>query len=84
MQYLQPYVYQVIREIIEKRKADKKVPVVAIRNEVHSQIISDIKATIDELEIAGLIAHSHNVNGIELYRRGENADDSTFQNLQIR
>lgn len=84
MQYLQPYVYQVIREIIEKRKADMKVPVVAIRHEVHNMIIADVMMTIKELEAAGLIAHSQNVNGIELYRRGENADDSTFQNLHIR
>lgn len=84
MQYLQPYVYQVIREIIEKRKADMKAPVVAIRHEVHNMIIADVMTTINELEAAGLIAHSQNVNGIELYRRGENADDSTFQNLHIR
>lgn len=84
MQYLQPYVYQVIREIIEKRKADMKVPVVAIRHEVHNMIIADVMTTINELEAAGLIVHSQNVNGIELYRRGENADDSTFQNLHIR
>lgn len=81
MQYLQPYVYQVIREIIEKRKADKKVPVVAIRNEVQSQIIADVMATIEELEAAGLVAHSHNINGIELYRDIAKDDNLISQNL---
>lgn len=81
MQYLQPYVYQVIREIIEQRKKDKKVPYVAIRNDVHSKIISDIMETIGELECAGLVAHSHNVNGIELYRDVAEDDNPTLQNL---
>lgn len=81
MQYLQPYVYQVIREIIEKRKADKKVPVVAIRNEVQSQIIADVMATIEELEAAGLVSHSHNINGIELYRDIAKDDNLISQNL---
>lgn len=75
MQYLQPYVYQVIREIIEKRKTDKKAPYVAMRNAVHSQIISDIKDTIAELETDGLLAHSENVNGIELYRVEKDIDN---------
>lgn len=81
MQYLQPYVYQVIREIIEQRKEDKKAPYVAIRNDVHSKIISDIMETIGELEAAGLVAHSHNINGIELYRDVVEGDNSTLQNL---
>lgn len=81
MQYLQPYVYQVIREIIEQRKKDKKVPYVAIRNDVHSKIISDIMETIGELECASLVAHSHNVNGIELYRDVAEDDNPTLQNL---
>ena len=33
--------------------------------------------TIGELESAGLVAHSHNVNGIELYR--DVAEDDNFQ-----
>lgn len=81
MQYLQPYVYQVIREIIEKRKKDKKAPYVAIRNDVHSKIISDIIETIGELEAAGLVAHSHNINGIELYRDIAKDDNLISQNL---
>lgn len=81
MQYLQPYVYQVIREIIEKRKKDKKAPYVAIRNDVHSKIISDIMETIGELEAAGLVAHSHNINGIELYRDIAKDDNLISQNL---
>lgn len=81
MQYLQPYVYQVIREVIERRKNDKKAPYVAIRNDVHSRIISDIMETIGELEAAGLVAHSHNVNGVELYRDVAEDDSSTLQNL---
>lgn len=68
MLYLQPYVYQLIKELVKQRKVDKKVPYVAIRNELHSKIISDIKETIDELEAGGLVAHSENINGIELYR----------------
>lgn len=81
MQYLQPYVYQVIREIIEQRKKDKKAPYVAIRNDVHSKIISDIMETIGELETAGLVAHSHNINGIELYRDIAKDDNLISQNL---
>lgn len=81
MQYLQPYVYQVIRELIEKRKQEHKVPVVVIRNDVHSKIISDIIETIDELEAAGLVAHSHNINGIELYRDIAKDDNLISQNL---
>lgn len=68
MQYLQPYVYQIIKELVKQRKVDNKVPYVAIRNELHSKIISDIKETIEELEAGGLVAHSENINGIELYR----------------
>lgn len=75
MQYLQPYVYQVIREIIEKRKTDKKAPYVALRNVVHSQIISDIKDTIAELEADGMLSHGENVNGIELYRIEKEIDN---------
>lgn len=81
MQYLQPYVYQVIRELLEERKRERKAPCVAIRNEVHGKIISDIMETIGELEAAGLVAHSHNINGIELYRDVANDDKSTLQNL---
>lgn len=53
----------------------------AIRNDVHSKIISEIMETIGELESAGLVAHSHNVNGIELYRDVAEDDNSTLQNL---
>lgn len=81
MQYLQPYVYQVIREIIEQRRNNKKVPCVAIHNDVMSRIISDIRETIGELESAGLVAHSQNVNGIELYRDIAEDEKSTLQNL---
>ena len=37
--------------------------------------------TIGELECAGLVAHSHNVNGIELYRDVAEDDNPTLQNL---
>lgn len=74
MKYLQPYVYQVIRELVQKRKNDKVAPYVATRNEVHAKILSDIKSTIDELEADGLVSHGENINGIELYR----AKDETY------
>lgn len=74
MKYLQPYVYQVIREMIDKRKTDKIAPYVANRNEVCAKIISDIKETISELEAERLVAHSENINGIELYRVEKDID----------
>lgn len=79
MQYLQPYVYQMIRELVEQRRTDMKVPYVAIRNELHAKIMSDIKETIDELETAGLVAHSENINGIELYRTEKEMESEDFK-----
>lgn len=68
MQYLQPYLYQVIREAIECRRMSKKFPYLAIHNEIMSRINADMKATIDEMEADGILGHSENINGIYMYR----------------
>lgn len=68
MEYLQPYVYNVIRDVLKEREEQHKAPVVAIHNEVVKRILEDIKCTISEMESDGVVAHCENVNGIYLYR----------------
>lgn len=68
MEYLQPYVYNVIRHVLKEREEQHKAPVVAIHNEVVKRILEDIKFTISEMEADGVVAHCKNVNGIYLYR----------------
>lgn len=68
MEYLQPYVYNVIRDVLKEREVQHKAPVVAIHNEVIKRILEDIKCTISEMEVDGVLAHCENVNGIYLYR----------------
>ncbi len=68
MEYLQPYVYNVVRSIIKERQESGKFPYVAIHNDILRKIHEDIMVTISEMETDGVIAHSENVNGIYLYR----------------
>lgn len=68
MEYLQPYVYNVIRDILKEREEQRVSPVVAIHNEVVKRILEDVKCTISEMEADGVVAHCENVNGIYLYR----------------
>lgn len=68
MDYLQPYVYNVIRAIQKEREKQHRAPVVAIHNEVVKRILEDVRVTISEMEADGVVTHCENVNGIYLYR----------------
>lgn len=68
MEYLQPYVYNVIRAVLKERDEARKSPVVAIHNEIVKRVLEDVRVTISEMESDGVVAHSENVNGIYLYR----------------
>lgn len=68
MEYLQPYVYNIIRDILKEREEQHKSPVVAIHNEVAKRVLDDVRNTISEMEADGVVAHGENINGIYLYR----------------
>ncbi len=68
MEYLQPYVYNVIRALLREREISHTVPIVASHHEVLKRVLDDVRNTISELEDDGVLGHSENVNGIFLYR----------------
>lgn len=75
MEYLQPYIYNIVRSIIKERQKSGKFPYVAMHNEVMRKIHEDVAATISEMETDCVIAHSENVNGIYLYRVNKELDN---------
>ncbi len=75
MKHLHPYLYEIIHDLVQKRMAEKKVPYVAIANEVMATVRADVLASLDEMEDEGLITHSQNVNGIALYRTLKQKED---------
>lgn len=75
MEYLQPYIYNVVKDVIKKRMDDAKFPYVAIQTEVMRIVREDIIASIRELEEDGVLGHSENVNGIYLYRVNKKLED---------
>ena len=75
MEYLQPYNYNIVRSIIKERQDAGKFPYVAIHNDVMRKVHEDIAATISEMEIDGVVAHSENVNGVYLYRVNKELDN---------
>ena len=54
--------------MINIRKEQRLAPFVAIEPEIIKIVISDVKATIEELEQDGLLYHSENINGIKMFR----------------
>ena len=75
MKYLHPYLYEIIHDQVKKRIEAKRVPYVAIANEVKAQVISDVMIALEEMEQDGLITHSENINGIALYRPLKEKED---------
>mgnify|MGYP007016818332 FL=1 len=68
MKHLQPYIYEIAHRLINIRKEQRLAPFVAIEPEIIKIVISDVKATIEELEQDGLLYHSENINGIKMFR----------------
>lgn len=65
---LQPYLYEIVHDLVQQRVADKKFPYVAIANDVKAKVLSDVSTALDEMVQDGLLARSSNINGIGLYR----------------
>lgn len=57
--------------MINIRKEQRLAPFVAIEPEIIKIVISDVRATIEELEQDGLLYHSENINGIKMFREKE-------------
>ncbi len=72
---LQPYLYEIIRKLVQKRHDDHVCPYVASEREVFFQVHRDIEATLIEMEEDGLISHYENVNGIKMFREIEKEDE---------
>ncbi len=68
MEYLQPYIYNIVCAMLKEREVSHTVPIVASHNEVLKRVLDDVRDTISELEDDGVLGHSENVNGIYLYR----------------
>lgn len=73
---LQAYLYEVIREEIEKCRQARKAPVVASEHTIFARIRKDMNDTIAEMEADGLIAHHHNINGIRMFRQLKDETDN--------
>lgn len=71
MKHLQPYIYEIVHRLINLRKEKRLAPFVAHEQEIIKTIISDVRATIEELEQDGLFTHSENINGIKMFREKE-------------
>lgn len=71
MKHLQPYIYEIVHRLIGIRKEQHLAPFVAIEPEIIKIVISDVKATIEEMEQDGLFTHSENINGIKMFREKE-------------
>lgn len=71
MKHLQPYIYEIVHRLIGIRKEQHLAPFVAIEPEIIKIVISDVKATIEEMEQDGLFTHSENINGIKMLREKE-------------
>lgn len=81
MKYLQPYLYEIIRKLIDHRKSVNSFPCVATEMEVFTKIHEDVDATISEMEADGLLAHHENINGIRMFR---DLKDSTNENNNVQ
>lgn len=71
MKHLQPYIYEIVHRLIGIRKEQHLAPFVAIEPEIIKIVISDVKATVEEMEQDGLFTHSENINGIKMFREKE-------------
>ena len=58
MKHLQPYIYEIVHRLISIRKEQRLAPFVAIEPEIIKIVISDVRATIEEMEQDGLFSHS--------------------------
>lgn len=74
MEYLHPYLYEIVHDIVQKRISDKKFPYVATGNDVKSKVLEDVTKSLDEMEAEGLLSRSNNINGIGLYRNIKSDD----------
>lgn len=71
MKHLQPYIYEIVHRLINIRKEQRLAPFVATEPEIIKIVVSDVKATIEEMEQDGLFSHSENINGIRMFRERE-------------
>lgn len=75
MNYLHPYLYEIVHDLVQQRMNDRKAPFVAIETDVRTRVMSDVSEAIDEMVQDGLIARSRNINGIGLYRTLKDKED---------
>lgn len=65
---LQPYIYNLIQEEIERMKESGRSPVVASHNVIMCAVNDAARQTLKELEADGLISSYENVNKIPMYK----------------
>ncbi len=63
----QPYIYNIIKEELQRVKESHTVPVVASHRVILERIHKDINQAIELLITDGLITRSMNINQIPLY-----------------
>jgi hypothetical protein len=73
MKYLQPYVYELVKALIQERIDNQVGPYFAIETDLKNRVIDDVKHTIAELTADGVLVTSSNINGIGLYRFVDNS-----------
>lgn len=65
---LQPYIYEIVRKLVQKRIDERKFPFIATTNDIVSLVTKDVKETLKEMEQDGLITHNENINGVMMFR----------------
>ena len=65
---LQPYIYEIIRNEIQKLEDSHKKPLYITDKNILDHVRNDVYETIEELVQDGLIKKSENINGIPLYK----------------
>lgn len=73
MKYLQPYIYELVKALIQERIDNQVGPYFAIETDLKNRVIDDVKQTIAELTADGVLVTSSNINGIGLYRFVDNS-----------
>lgn len=68
---LQPYIYTLIQEEIERVKKSNRSPVVASWNAIMGAVNEATRQALKELEADGLITSHMNVNKIPMYKTVE-------------
>ena len=82
MKYLHPYLYEIIHDLVAERMEQKRIPCVAIENDIYHRIRADVEASLKEMKADGLINRSENINGIGLFRPLKERNQDEDNNVQ--